>query len=679
MDKLLEDLSIPNSVLNRNLKISISNMMLHKYFLYNDKFKKINIDIIDNLQQQALTFSCSNNLIHSVINFIHKKTGIPWSMNILTGDTINLETGTMMRYATGNEYSKFVENNVSNLDKKLFHASSQCAGKLSFLSLGSETKKKETKKKDEDEDEEKDEEYVDLEERKKETSKDKTAREKKEKAEKIKKEKKEKSDADKANKKVMSTISGIDPVYPEWDSIKENNINYFNAIEQRNDLILLVNRIKLNLKGILNKKTLDEVISTKVIIYDQINDDEITKRINNLLNAIKEKTFYQSIKKGPARENIRNSIAKIIKSFSVDWKQFTTQYMNIVLEGPPGSGKTTIAVGIGNIFKELGILVNGTLKIHSRATMVGQYIGETALKVNKILNNNLEGIIFIDEAYAIAQGSGNEYDPYGVEALNEIVGFLDKHRGQICLISVGYKCEMEKFWFSPNPGLRRRTPYVWDLPSFNSAELLLIFESFLSQSNVYYDIAENPNVFEYFLKKVFIALRTYFNNEAGDMEILAKNYYLLSYFENERAKINNDDIFKLMLSYILSKNGTINTYDNDCNVIKIIRLSDVSIFNILEKIMNSLNIKITPIEIKENEEVNEEDMVWGNINTNIKNNNYEGQMRLNEGLLNEVQEKQKPYKRLRRRKRRRIGEDEDEDEDEEEDELTTKLKQAVMF
>ncbi|MDD4145619.1 MAG: AAA family ATPase [Clostridia bacterium] len=146
-----------------------------------------------------------------------------------------------------------------------------------------------------------------------------------------------------------------------------------------------------------------------------------------------------------------------------------------IFKGNPGTGKTTVARILGNLFKEMGILKKGHVIEVERADLVGEYIGHTALKTREQIKNALGGVLFIDEAYSLARGGEKDF---GKEAIDTMVKAMEDHKNNLILILAGYKEEMS--WFlQSNPGLRSRFPLHVDFPDYSIQELLAIAEQML--------------------------------------------------------------------------------------------------------------------------------------------------------------------------------------------------------
>lgn len=153
------------------------------------------------------------------------------------------------------------------------------------------------------------------------------------------------------------------------------------------------------------------------------------------------------------------------------------QVLHMVFKGNPGTGKTTVARIIGNIFKEMGVLSKGHLIEVERADLVGEYIGHTAQKTRDLIKKAIGGILFIDEAYSLSRGGDKDF---GREAIDTLVKGMEDHRKNFILILAGYEHEMERFLRS-NPGLPSRFPIQIHFPDYSLDELIEIIEIMCDQ------------------------------------------------------------------------------------------------------------------------------------------------------------------------------------------------------
>ncbi|HWP97542.1 MAG TPA: AAA family ATPase [Syntrophomonadaceae bacterium] len=144
--------------------------------------------------------------------------------------------------------------------------------------------------------------------------------------------------------------------------------------------------------------------------------------------------------------------------------------LHMVFTGNPGTGKTTVARILGKVFQDIGLLVKGHLVEVERADLVGEYIGHTAQKTREMIRKAQGGIMFVDEAYTLAQGGEKDF---GQEAIATLVKGVEDYRDNLIIILAGYSKEMAQFLRS-NPGLRSRFPINIEFADYNIEELFQI-------------------------------------------------------------------------------------------------------------------------------------------------------------------------------------------------------------
>ena len=148
--------------------------------------------------------------------------------------------------------------------------------------------------------------------------------------------------------------------------------------------------------------------------------------------------------------------------------------MHLVFTGNPGTGKTTVARILARLYKQIGVLSTGQLVECDRSGLVAGYVGQTAVKTQKKIEEAMGGVLFIDEAYSLARSADQGTD-FGQEAIDTILKAMEDHRDEFVVIVAGYTKPMEIFIHS-NPGLQSRFNKFIEFPDYTVDELLAIFD-----------------------------------------------------------------------------------------------------------------------------------------------------------------------------------------------------------
>jgi probable Rubsico expression protein CbbX len=156
--------------------------------------------------------------------------------------------------------------------------------------------------------------------------------------------------------------------------------------------------------------------------------------------------------------------------------------LHMCFTGSPGTGKTTVALRMASLLKQMGYLEQGQLVHAMRNDLIGEFIGQTAPRTKRVLDKAMGGVLFIDEAYYLY----NKHDPndFGQEAVGILLQVMENDRDKLVVILAGYKDRMDEF-FSSNPGMSSRIAHHLDFVDYELGELLSIGEVMLSQSNYY--------------------------------------------------------------------------------------------------------------------------------------------------------------------------------------------------
>jgi SpoVK/Ycf46/Vps4 family AAA+-type ATPase len=180
---------------------------------------------------------------------------------------------------------------------------------------------------------------------------------------------------------------------------------------------------------------------------------------------------------GPVKQEVKRLTARL----EVEQKRreqglpIAALSQHMVFTGPPGVGKTEVARVIGEIFRTLKVLRKGQIIETDRAGLVAGYVGQTATKTLDKCREALDGILFIDEAYTLAAGSGGGGHDFGKEAIDTLLKFMEDNRDRIIVIVAGYPNEMRRF-IESNPGLSSRFTKTVDFPSYGAADLCEILK-----------------------------------------------------------------------------------------------------------------------------------------------------------------------------------------------------------
>lgn len=203
----------------------------------------------------------------------------------------------------------------------------------------------------------------------------------------------------------------------------------------------------------------------EIKLCSQENFDDVIRELNELIGM----------------DNIKQEVNTLINFLKVQKERLnrgmlkTPLSLHAVFAGPPGTGKTTMARLLGKIYKHLGFLSKGHLVETDRAGLVAGYVGQTSLKVDEIVNNALDGILFIDEAYALKPEAGS--NDYGQEAIDILLKRIEDYRDRLVVIVAGYTEEMDRF-LGANPGVSSRFNRYFYFDHYGPNELVLIFEKF---------------------------------------------------------------------------------------------------------------------------------------------------------------------------------------------------------
>jgi type VII secretion ATPase EccA len=204
--------------------------------------------------------------------------------------------------------------------------------------------------------------------------------------------------------------------------------------------------------------------------------------VNEPLEGDPYKELDDLIGLGGVKEEVRSlsNFVKLQKQREAQGLKTAKVSYHLVFYGSPGTGKTTVARIVGRIYKDLGVLKKGHTVETDRGGLVAKFMGQTALKTDTVIQQALDGVLFIDEAYSLVPEDGNGSD-YGQEAISTLLKRMEDYRDRLVVIIAGYKNEMQRF-IDSNPGLQSRFNRYIDFPDYTGKELAEIFKMYMKKN-----------------------------------------------------------------------------------------------------------------------------------------------------------------------------------------------------
>jgi SpoVK/Ycf46/Vps4 family AAA+-type ATPase len=239
-------------------------------------------------------------------------------------------------------------------------------------------------------------------------------------------------------------------------------------------------------------------------------------------------------------ENVKDKLFRSICYFFHNISN-KNEMNHIMIMGPPGVGKTTIAQIMGKIYLQLGFLENDTFITATRSDLIAKYLGQTADKTQKVIESALGGVLFIDEVYSL--GHSEQRDSFAKECIDTINLNMSRIDRPWLLIVGGYKEEIEKNFLACNKGLERRFTIKLEIEGYNEKELFDILMSFINEEK--WTLGENAIT----VKDIKDHLKSfkYFGGDMRKLLQLAKeNYCVRSMKTNHKLVLESNDTKTLL-------------------------------------------------------------------------------------------------------------------------------------
>ncbi|NUM32608.1 MAG: AAA family ATPase [Bacteroidetes bacterium] len=207
-----------------------------------------------------------------------------------------------------------------------------------------------------------------------------------------------------------------------------------------------------------------------------IDEDLLKESVTKIKRMIGLETVKEDI----------DELIKLVRFYNETGRDVRQSFsLHTVFTGNPGTGKTTVARILAQIYKALGILERGHLIECDRQSLVGGYVGQTAIKTAEIIDRAMGGVLFIDEAYSLTEGGQSDF---GKEAIEILLKRMEDKRGEFIVIAAGYTENMKRF-IESNPGLKSRFDRTFHFEDFKTNELFEIATNQLAENNL---IADEP-------------------------------------------------------------------------------------------------------------------------------------------------------------------------------------------
>ena len=321
-------------------------------------------------------------------------------------------------------------------------------------------------------------------------------------------------------------------------------------------------------------KTLDDLIELGKL-YNKLKPEIMEKYTIDLKKLSEMTESLIELKNMIGMETVKKSIVRQVLYFlqGIEEQQ---DMLHMIITGSPGIGKTSLGVILAKLYYSMGILeskpsinpITGlkedfVFKIYKRSDLIGQYLGHTAIKTQKAIDECIGGVMFLDEAYSL--GHEEKSDVYTKECLDTINQNLSENKKNFILIIAGYPDQLDKCFFSHNEGLKRRFAFRYDIEKYTSKQLaeMLNLKVKLNKWNMDDTIKLED------ITKLIESEKTMFENFGGDIESwllhikIEHGVRIFGKHPKLRRIINIDDLKNGLIQYKIAKESKHNKEKND--------------------------------------------------------------------------------------------------------------------
>ena len=306
--------------------------------------------------------------------------------------------------------------------------------------------------------------------------------------------------------------------YLKWQIEHEMNLDISSTNPKLYDNNNIVKtKVEIPIVKIKNLKDILDIL--KEYPYEEYNEYNIDlKSLHNIkeeIEALNNMIGMETVKK-----SIMQQMIYFIQKLHIVTTITTTaptntnanDYKHTIITGPPGTGKTEMAKIIGKMYAKLGILKRNVFKKVTRNDLVAGYLGQTAIKTKKVIEECLGGVLFLDEAYSLGTD-----DSFSKECVDTLCEALSDHRDDLMMIVAGYETELNETFFKVNSGMYSRFMWRFNIENYKPQELMCIFEKKMLESGWEYidGFMNNKKKEEWFSKH-----KGLFTHYGRDMELL---------------------------------------------------------------------------------------------------------------------------------------------------------------